>query len=75
MNARDAQVGGDHYSKHTIQPWDVMQEYLSKEEFIGFLKGNIIKYFLRFPAKGGKQDLEKMIHYIQKLIEVGDSGL
>ena len=41
---------------------------MSKEEFQGFLKGNVIKYLAR--RKGGGEDLEKAKHYLEKLIEV-----
>lgn len=64
------QVGGDHYSKHKIQPWDVMQEYLSPEAFQGYLQGNIIKYVLRAKNKGGIEDLQKAQHYLEKMVEV-----
>ena len=37
---------------------------------LGYLEGNIIKYTTRWRRKGGIQDLEKVIHYAQKLIEV-----
>ena len=62
---KDIQVGGDHYKRHTIQPIDVMQEYLSDEAYEGFLYGNIIKYAQRFGKKDGKneKDLYKVIHY------------
>ncbi len=49
MSDADAvQVGGDHYTGMTIQLWALMEIVLSHDEFIGFLKGNIIKYSLRF---------------------------
>jgi len=68
------QVGGDHYAKHRIQPWDVMQEYLSPEAFQGYLQGNVIKYVLRYKDKGGVQDLEKAQHYLEMLISVQEIG-
>ena len=43
--------------------------YFTKDEFIGFLKGNIIKYCLR--KKGSDlQDFEKIEHYSRKLQKV-----
>ena len=68
MNANDYQVGGDHYNRHNIQPWDAMQEWMSKQAFEGFLRGNAIKYLAR--DKGSNvEDLRKSKHYIEKLIE------
>lgn len=65
MNARDAQVGGDHYKKREIQPWDVIDAY-----GMGFYQGNALKYLLRYKDKGGVEDLKKARHYLDKLIEV-----
>jgi hypothetical protein len=33
------QIGGDHYQK-VIQPWDAMEAWMSREQFIGYLRGN-----------------------------------
>lgn len=68
--ARDSQIGGDHYLKLAIQPWDAMQEWMTPEQFAGFLQGNIIKYVVRFRDKGGVSDLRKAEHYLAKLIEL-----
>ena len=67
--ARLHQIGGAHYVDKTIQPWDFMQSVMSEEQFEGFLRGNVIKYIARYPEKGGKIDLEKCRHYLDKLIE------
>jgi hypothetical protein len=73
MKADETQVGGTHYKDMTIQPWTVMETVLSHEEFIGFLKGNIIKYAMRQGRKDS-DDGEKAIHYMQKLNEVQDGN-
>jgi hypothetical protein len=64
------QVGGDHYDKLAIQPWEAMEAWLSHDEFCGFLRGNVIKYIARYRDKDGRQDLLKARHYLDKLIEV-----
>ena len=57
------------YTTLDIEPWDIMQADFTREEFIGFLKGNIIKYCLR--KKGSDlQDFEKIEHYAKKIQEV-----
>lgn len=57
------------YTTLDIEPWDIMQADFTREEFIGFLKGNILKYCLR--KKGSDlQDFEKIEHYARKLQEV-----
>lgn len=72
MWANGRQVGGDHYKKLNVEPWAAMEAWLTHEEFVGFLKGNIIKYIAR--ANTGKEDHDTMIakaeHYQQKLKEV-----
>jgi hypothetical protein len=71
VSADDVQIGGDHYHELGVQPWHVMESVLTREEFIGFLKGNIIKYSMR-AGKKDSDDLGKCRHYMQKLKEVTD---
>jgi len=68
--ANEIQVGGSHYKDMAIQPWEVMEAVMTDEEFIGFLKGNIVKYSLRAGRKDGSDDAAKAKHYMQKLKEV-----
>lgn len=67
--ADSVQVGGSHYKDMPLQPWTVMEALLTREEFIGFLKGSIIKYSMRQGHKGA-DDGGKGNHYIAKLKEV-----
>ena len=67
--ADDLQIGGDHYKEMGVQPWAVMEAVLTHEEFVGFLKGNVIKYSMR-NGKKGEFDAGKCTHYMQKLKEV-----
>jgi hypothetical protein len=62
------QVGGDHYSKMAVQPWDVMRSCFTPAAFAGFLTGNVVKYVMRANAKGGIEDLKKAQHYLDELI-------
>lgn len=68
--ADDIQVSGNHYKDMPIQPWHVMESVLTREEFVGFLKGNVIKYSLRAGRKENSDDKGKAEHYMQKLSEV-----
>lgn len=68
-SADEHQVGGDHYHQIGIQPWAVMESVLSHQEFIGYLRGNIIKYGMRAGRKEGSDDAAKAWHYKQKLEE------
>ena len=65
LPANEVQVGGDHYRKNAIQPWD----YITSNQ-LGYLEGNIVKYVSRWKDKGGRQDLEKAKNYLDKLLEV-----
>ena len=64
MSAKDKQVGGTHYQDQAIEPID----YILGNR-LEYCEGNIVKYISRYRHKGGKQDLEKVIHYAEFLIE------
>lgn len=68
--ANAKQVGGDHYKNKTIQPWTAMEAWMTHSEFLGFLRGNVIKYVSRAGSKGDAlEDYRKAQHYLDKLIE------
>lgn len=67
--ADDLQVGGQHYKDMGIQPWAVMEAVLTHDEFVGFLKGNVIKYAMR-QGKKDSDDANKARHYALKLAEI-----
>lgn len=60
-----------HYSNCVgEQPIEVMLNKMSPEEFIGFLKGNILKYTLRMGKKEGepvKKEARKILQYAKWL--------
>lgn len=58
------------YKHGKIECIESLRECLSKEEFKGFCKGNVIKYLWRSDYKGGKEDLEKAKDYLNYLLEV-----
>lgn len=68
-DAHSKQVGGEHYRSKKVQPWEAMESCMSREEFVGYLRGNVIKYTMRCNDKGGAQDLQKAQHYLEKLLE------
>lgn len=50
---------------------EVIEDVLSKEEYIGFLKGNILKYQLRLGKKDSvEKDLQKIKDYTNELNKV-----
>jgi hypothetical protein len=64
----DMQVGGTHYKDLPIQPFDIMKANFKKEEYEGYLRGNVLKYLLRYQTKNGVEDLKKASHYLDELI-------
>lgn len=58
------QVGGDHYKSMSIQPGKFI-----RANSLGWYEGNAIKYICRWKQKGGKQDIEKAIHYLELILE------
>lgn len=58
------QIAGQHYAKHNIQVWDIVDEY-----GLDFYKGNIIKYVLR-NKMDVYEDMLKAQHYIEQWLEV-----
>lgn len=59
-----------HYTNGKIECIDAIESSMSKEAFMGYCKGNIIKYIWRYEHKGGVESLEKARWYLDKLIEV-----
>ena len=64
-------MSGKHYQVNGIDPITAMKEGLvSKEEYVGFLKGNIIKYVVRCEYKNDVlSDLKKAMDYLETLYE------
>jgi hypothetical protein len=58
------QEGGNHYSKHKIQPYTFITA-----NGLSFFQGNVIKYVVRYKDKNGIEDLKKIIHYCELEIE------
>lgn len=67
MEANDNKYN-EHYKSGGIQPIDIMCLNFSRDEFIGFCKGNALKYILRAGKKEGEpvdKDLTKALNYIE----------
>lgn len=70
MSANDRQVGGSHYKDKEVQPWDVIDTW-TLDQRIGYYRGNALKYLMRMGTKDESiQEIQKGIHYLEKLIEV-----
>ena len=51
-----------------IEVTKLIETVLTKEEYIGFLKGNILKYHIRAKNKNGKEDVKKA-HFYSKILD------
>lgn len=70
QTASDIQIGGDHYKKSTVQPWDVVDTWPIEQQ-IGFHRGSALKYVMRMGTKDENlREIRKAAHYLQKLAEV-----
>lgn len=63
--ALDKQVGGIHYKQYPIQPVEFCQK-----NGLNAIESSIVKYAVRHRDKGGKEDVEKIIHYAKLLLEL-----
>jgi len=62
--ATNKQVGGSHYKDCAIQPVDYI--VANKHDF---LEGNVVKYITRHKTKNGIEDIRKVIHYAELILE------
>lgn len=58
------QVGGDHYEKCGIMPTTYI-----RANNLDFFEGNIVKYVTRHKDKNGAEDIKKVIHYAEMILE------
>ena len=64
MKASEEQVAGSHYKGFKVQP-----AYFCYANGIPYLEATAIKYLCRWRLKGGFDDLDKAIHFIELLKE------
>ena len=65
MKALDKQEGGKHYKDLSIQPI----EYIHANK-LGYIEGKVVKYITRHSQKNGAEDIQKVIHYCELLLEL-----
>lgn len=62
-------INPQHYRKGAVECIDAIRSALTAEQYIGYLRGNLIKYSWRYQDKGGVTDLRKANWYLSRLIE------
>ena len=65
-------VEPDYYASNGVSPLKAYEQgLLSKEEYIGFCKGNVIKYTIRAGKKDDAiSDINKAIDYLEHLKKI-----
>lgn len=64
----------DHYAANgSIECIEAIEAQLTREEYRGYLKGNIAKYVWREKKKGQTESLKKAEFYLKRLIELDES--
>lgn len=62
----DAVNNPPHYQGE-VECIDAIKSSMTKEQYTGYLKGNIMKYLWRFERKNGIEDLKKANVYLNWL--------
>jgi hypothetical protein len=63
-----------HYKNQKIQPIQYLNVSMPEQQFIGFLRGNVIKYVSRYDKKNGLDDLKKAKVYLDWLIQYTETN-
>ena len=58
-----------HYNNGPVECIEAIESMLPSEEYIGYLRGNSLKYRWRFRYKNGIEDLRKARWYEERLIK------
>lgn len=66
----DDKINPAHYRSGDLECIDVIEAQMTADEFLGYLRGNAIKYLWRYRRKGGAEDLRKARWYMDRLINV-----
>jgi hypothetical protein len=66
---KDPAVTPSYYRKGDLECYDVQKASMGLNKYQGYLEGCVQKYLWRWEDKNGKQDLEKALEYLVKLIE------
>lgn len=70
MTALNRQVAGNHYKKFIIQPVEFCHV-----NSIPYIEATAIKYLCRWRDKGGFEDLDKVIHFVELLKDLEEKKL
>ena len=57
-----------HY-QGTIEAIDAIESSMPLQQQMGYLKGNVMKYIIRWDRKNGLEDLKKAQWYLNRMID------
>ena len=68
-------INPEHYKSGGIETIEYIRAKMTKEEFYGYIKGNVMKYVSRVDKKSDKlldkiDDLKKAQWYLERMIQV-----
>jgi len=68
-------INPDHYKDGEIECIDAMKSCATKEQFIGYLRLNAMKYLWRFGKKGDpREQINKAQWYLKRLTQTLDES-
>ena len=67
-------VNPPHYKSEGVECIDYIKQQLSRDAYVGYLEGNVIKYIHRHKYKNGLEDLRKAQWYLEKLAQATIDG-
>ena len=68
-------INPDHYKDGEIECIDAMESCATKEQFIGYLRLNAMKYLWRFGKKGDpREQINKAQWYLKRLTQTLDES-
>ena len=77
MEKIDDYIEPDYYHNGTdgVDTIEMLYRTIPFEQFRGFMKGNVIKYIVRYDRKNGPEDLKKAYTYLDRLRDYEDQHL
>jgi hypothetical protein len=67
ISSKDPVNSPTHYTTGDIECIEAIKSMLTPDEYIGYLRGNSLKYRWRFRYKNGLEDLKKAEWYERRL--------
>ena len=68
-DVEDCVTSPPHYGQGRIECIEYIKDFLSDDEYTGYLRGNIAKYLHRWRYKNGVEDLKKAQWYLVALVQ------